>query len=318
MNIDLKNTKIVDEFGKPLIVYRSQKNNRIQSIDRSSNMKGIYFSANKESTKIYGNITKEYYLNIKNPLILKDKEWNLSLLPEWVYKKMISDGYDGAVWLRNGEMYEIIAFYEKQIIPIKEMKFTSIREWLNEQKEEPTYGCIMMDATKLSDWEERHLAGIDPKDVYIKPYDESFGLENNPHVTILYGIHEDEIDPEVIMETIEKDMDEVTVTITNISIFEVGEYDVVKYEVPVTEQLLKYRKLFEDNFPNTQTFPEYKPHVTIAYVKPGEGKKYVSKLDEPFEVTFNKGVYSWHEDGETIKREYVFKKPEDIVNLDKV
>ena len=78
--------------------------------------------------------------------------------------------------------------------------------------------------------------------------------------------------------------------------------------------------MFEDNFENTQTFPEYHPHMTLAYVKPGTGKKYVSNLDEPFEVTFTKGVYSWHEkdeDGEIIKKkkEYVFNTDDEEYKL---
>lgn len=115
---DSANTKIVDAEGNPLVVYRSQEDDREQGVDRQSNHKGIYFSSNKDSTKIYGNITKEYYLNIKNPLILKDSAWNLSILPEYLYDAMIRKGYDGALWLRKGEMYEIIAFYPEQITPI--------------------------------------------------------------------------------------------------------------------------------------------------------------------------------------------------------
>ncbi len=115
---DISKTKIVDEEGNPMVVYRSQEDEREQGIDRQANHKGIYFSANKESTKIYGNITKEYYLNIQNPLVLKDKEWNLSVLPAYLYDHMIRQGYDGAVWLRQGEMYEVIAFYPQQILPI--------------------------------------------------------------------------------------------------------------------------------------------------------------------------------------------------------
>jgi hypothetical protein len=120
--ISLSQTRIVDNEGNPLVVYRSQKDERQQGATRQSNQKGIYFSANEESTKIYGNITKKYYLNIKNPLVLKDKEWNLSLLPGYYYNLLIDKGYDGAVWLRNGEMYEIIAFYPEQIIPIVDIK----------------------------------------------------------------------------------------------------------------------------------------------------------------------------------------------------
>lgn len=63
-------------------------------------------------------ITKEYYLNIQNPLILVDKEWNLSVLPTYLYDYLIKQGYDGAVWVRKGEMYEIISFYPEQVIPL--------------------------------------------------------------------------------------------------------------------------------------------------------------------------------------------------------
>jgi len=122
--INLSQTAIANNEGNPLIVYRSQKDERQQGVTRQSNQKGIYFSANEESTKIYGNITKKYYLNIKNPLVLKDKEWNLSLLPEYYYNFLIKKGYDGAIWLRNGEMYEIIAFYPEQVIPISDIKET--------------------------------------------------------------------------------------------------------------------------------------------------------------------------------------------------
>ena len=62
---DLSDTKIVDERGKPLVVFRSQKDERDQKINRLDNLKGIYFSADEESTKIYGKLTKKYRLNIK-------------------------------------------------------------------------------------------------------------------------------------------------------------------------------------------------------------------------------------------------------------
>ena len=196
-------------------------------------------------------------------------------------------------------------------------RFQSFKSWLLEQeeKEAPTYGCVMLD-TNMRDWEDIHISGIDPNDVFIKPLDQSFGLEENPHMTVIYGIHENEVDPEVIMEVIKENMEDVTVMISKISNFESEEYDVVKYDIPVTEQIAHYRKMFENNFENTQSFTEYHPHMTIAYVKPGTGKKYVSDLDQPFEVTFNKGVYSWHEkddDGnvELKRKEHVFKDDEE-------
>ena len=194
--------------------------------------------------------------------------------------------------------------------------FISILEWVNEEeRREKTFGAVMIDAN-MRDWEDIHTGGIDPDDVYVKPYDNSFGLEENPHITILYGIHEDEVDPDVIMSIIEENMEDVNVMISKISIFEMEEYDVVKYDIPLTKQILKYRKMFEDNFENTQDFSEYHPHMTIAYVKKNTGKKYESDLNEPFEVTFTKGVYSFHEENnegeiETVRKEHVFNTPDE-------
>jgi len=202
---------------------------------------------------------------------------------------------------------------------MKKIVAESLNEWINEQKEEKTYGCVMLH-TNMRNWKEIHTGGIDPDDVYIKPHDKSYGLEEEPHMTVIYGLHEDEVDPEVIMSVIKENMEDVTVTISKISMFENDEYDVVKYDIPVTKQILKYRKMFEDNFDNTQTFSEYHPHMTIAYVKPGEGKKYISDLDEPFEVTFTKAVYSWHEKNENgekelKKKEYVFNTEDEEYKL---
>lgn len=196
------------------------------------------------------------------------------------------------------------------------MKFQSLNSWLKEEavkgkkpidnQQRDHYGCLMMD-TDIDNWEEYHTAGIDKDDVYIKPHDKSYGLETQPHITIVYGFHEDEIDEETISSVVKQNMKPITVSIDEVDIFENDEYDVVKYNVPVTDELQQYRDLFL-KFPNTQTFPEYKPHMTIAYVKPGMGKKYKRKLREPFNVTFTKGVYSFHnnpEDPEDFERRVI-------------
>jgi len=195
------------------------------------------------------------------------------------------------------------------------MKFQSIKSWLNEQKEskeaEPVYGCVMLEPKKIEGWEENHLDGIDEEDIFIKPNDDSYGLEEQPHITIVYGIHEDITDPKDIVRKMEKVLKPIEVEISEIDIFEGDEYDVVKYNVPVSKTLEKYRNIFLDSYENTQKFPKYNPHMTIAYVKPGTGKKYKKKLDEPFNVVFNRAVYSYHKDGD---EDHLIRKP---VNLEK-
>ena len=168
------------------------------------------------------------------------------------------------------------------------MKFQSFKNWLLERKNENlSYGCLMLYA-KVSDWNDK-IRIVDKKDVYEK--DDDYGYEKEPHITIVYGLHQDEIDNKELYEKIKELIRPVTVKIEKISIFENDEYDVVKFDVPVTDELKEYRKEFM-KFPNTQKFPGYHPHMTIAYVKRGEGKKYVQKLDKPFEVTFRQAVYS--------------------------
>jgi hypothetical protein len=175
------------------------------------------------------------------------------------------------------------------------MKFQSFLQWLNESDtsaNDEKFGCVMMDAD-IKNWTEFHTAGIEREDIYLKPYDDSYGLEEQPHVTILYGIHEKEVDPQRMADLIEYYMKPVTVTIKEVDVFPGKEYDVVKYNVPLTGQLQKYRDLFMQ-IPNTQTFPEFHPHLTLAYVLSGKGGKYKRELREPFQITFTKGVYSWH------------------------
>jgi 2'-5' RNA ligase len=192
------------------------------------------------------------------------------------------------------------AAFKHKDLPL-ENKFSSFNNWLSEQnedtkikkeEEDPKYGCIMMDAD-IKNWKEYHIAGIDEDDVYLKPYDDSYGLEENPHVTILYGVHEEEVDPQKMADMIEYYMKPVTVTIKEIDIFPGKEYDVVKYNIPLTGKLQGYRDIFLQ-IPNTQDFPKFEPHMTICYVKSGSGKKYKATLRESFQVTFTKGVYSWH------------------------
>ncbi len=173
------------------------------------------------------------------------------------------------------------------------MKAKTVLEIINESKKERDYfGCVMMDAT-VKDWMKKIKDIVDEEDLYIDPEDDSYGYNKDPHITIIYGIHEDETDKDEIIEDIKETLKPVHSKIKEISIFENDDFDVVKFDIPVTKQLKKYREHFLE-YPNTQTFPDYHPHMTLAYVKPGLGKKYIQKLEKSFDITFDKGVYSYH------------------------
>ena len=185
--------------------------------------------------------------------------------------------------------------------------FTSFKNWLNETKktDKTEYGCVMLFAT-IPDWEDR-LKIINKEDIF-DDETKDYGLEHETHVTLLYGIHLDETKPEKIKKFIET-FNSIDVSINEISCFENENYDVVKYDVPVTKELKEYHDAILANYPNTQTFPDYHPHMTISYVIPGTGKKYSKKI-KPFNVKFDTVIYSYNKKGES-KRTKIKIKLED-------
>lgn len=134
------------------------------------------------------------------------------------------------------------------------------------------YGCVMLyldfpEVNKIHDM-------INPNDIYEDPADDSFGLETEPHVTILFGLHS-----EVSTEDIENSLKKFTFgscRLTNASTFDGPPYDVLKYDIDgdgLYEANIELQK-----FPYTSDFPEYHPHLTIAYLKTGKGKRYADAL----------------------------------------
>lgn len=140
------------------------------------------------------------------------------------------------------------------------------------------YGCVMLyfDFPQLSKIHNM----ISDNDIYFEDGDRPFGLEDEPHITLLYGLHE-----EVSLEDVKSVLNKYTYSdcqVYNASLFQNEKYDVLKFDV-------KGKNLFETNrdlrsFPYTSQFDEYHPHMTIGYLKPGEGLQYSQRLNG---VAFN-------------------------------
>lgn len=141
------------------------------------------------------------------------------------------------------------------------------------------YGCVMLYFTfrELSRIHDLIL----PTDIYTEDNDKSFGLEDTPHTTLLYGFHK-----EVPVEAIEH-VTEIYTYYTckahNLSLFEAKDYDVLKYDIDGDN--LKETNSDLKHLPHTSTFPDYHPHLTISYLKKGAGQKYVDLLNK---LKFNK------------------------------
>jgi 2'-5' RNA ligase len=136
------------------------------------------------------------------------------------------------------------------------------------------YGCVMLyfnfpEILKIHD-------AINPKHVYTEEEDKTFGLEDEPHTTLLYGLH-----PEVTLNNVEAALSGYTYapcTVHNPSLFKNEKYDVLKFDVKganlhKTSEALK-------QYPYTSDFPDYHPHLTIGYIQSGMGQKYVDMLNK--------------------------------------
>lgn len=97
------------------------------------------------------------------------------------------------------------------------------------------------------------------------------GREEAPHITAKYGLHTDSPEGAIAAAA---GFGSIPVTLGDISIFEGPEADVVKIDV-LGDRLHELNALLADSLPHTDTHPTYQPHLTLAYVKPGLGKKYV-------------------------------------------
>jgi 2'-5' RNA ligase len=149
------------------------------------------------------------------------------------------------------------------------------------------YGCVMV-YLDMPNWESI-TSYIDEEDLY-KPENKRYGLETEPHLTVLYGLHSDVNDQDVLNVFKDVKSSDIQLDILGIDIFENKQFDVVKMNVK-SETLnnlnAELRKL-----PHTSDYPDYKPHITIAYLLPGRGKKYI---EPDYKFKFNqvkKVIYS--------------------------
>lgn len=164
-----------------------------------------------------------------------------------------------------------------------------------------SYGCVMLYFDIPKDKWKKIQDLVNDED--ISEVDGVEGRETEPHITLLYGIHEDVDDKAV--EAIINEFSAPEISLSKIGIFENEDMDVVKFDIKCKE-LNKMNKQLKE-LPHTSKFPTYEAHSTIAFVKAGRGKDYKQTLDKDDELILKptKIVYS-KPDG--TKNKYNFKK----------
>lgn len=131
------------------------------------------------------------------------------------------------------------------------------------------YSCLMLDLN-IKDW-DKLLDKIDDSLVYNNESNE-YGKETEPHVTILYGLHQGKEILNQLRDICSHCKSPIEIKVNRISIFETEDFDVLKFDVE-SEILTKLNKIIATSFENTNDYPGYLPHITISYLKKGTVKK---------------------------------------------
>lgn len=129
-----------------------------------------------------------------------------------------------------------------------------------------SYSCVMANLPDGPTREIRQWAKDNIPDSDLA----SDGREEHIHVTVKYGLHI--VDFTKVRDYL-KDLQPIPITLGPISLFRNDGHDVVKISV-ISPELVKFNKIISDSFEHTDTHPNYIPHITVAYVRPGQGQKY--------------------------------------------
>jgi len=170
------------------------------------------------------------------------------------------------------------------------MKYLKQFKMFLEKKREYDFGCVLIELDFPEDFWNNLISQIDEDDLY-KPEVERYSKETEPHVTVLYGIENDVDDKEVVDICKSFNGSDIKITCTNLECFQNKEFDVIKLTIdsPKLHEINSALKKVK----HTDSYPTYKPHATIAFLKPGMGPKYCRSIkpiiiDDIHNITYSK------------------------------
>lgn len=117
---------------------------------------------------------------------------------------------------------------------------------------------------KILSWCQENITDDDLYQV-----EDKYGRETEPHVTVLYGLLDSH--PEKFKKFF-AEQKPFNFELKKMSFFENEKYKVLKIEV-IGDNLIELNKKMKKEFYHKDSFPEYNPHVTIAYLKKGKQNK---------------------------------------------
>lgn len=108
------------------------------------------------------------------------------------------------------------------------------------------------------------------------------GRETDVHATVKFGLDAATTPDQVAAALAGAKAGTMTLGATNF--FEADEYDVVYVSVE-SPDLVALNKIISESLPVTDTYPEYVPHVTLAYVQKGQGAEIAKSLGDELSGT---------------------------------
>lgn len=118
------------------------------------------------------------------------------------------------------------------------------------------------------------------------------GLEKDHHATILYGIKTNSKE-EIKNLFFQLKTKSFWIDVVDLDVFK-NDGDVLVLKCK-SKELLKLRSKIE-KIPHKKTFKDYRPHVTLAYLKPGYGDIYKTYLKKKFKKGKFKVTYVYFSD----------------------
>jgi 2'-5' RNA ligase len=154
-----------------------------------------------------------------------------------------------------------------------------------------------------------------PNEIIYEPEHKWYGKTkpDQLHITVLYGVHINEADK--TKKILERIPPVLNATLGEVSLFECEKYDVLKIDVK-SPSLGKINEFLRRNVEYTNDYDDYKPHVTLCYLKKGMGKEYVGdKRFDGFNYKFDIFIYSdenWNKTPIQMQEEKIIQEIEQL------
>ena len=180
---------------------------------------------------------------------------------------LTSEGYS-TLTKNISESFVTSKNYIVEGIGIKKNTLISLKEKVH------TYDFVSIDMTNIlsmAQSEEFHnFQSSLPQELIYTEEKEDYGVERKHHITVFYGLPYNEYNFKLIKQYVNRHIKNVELEIKGISFFRLEDkpYDVMKLDIN-SEALNNIHYFIDDNFENENTFKDYHPHMTVAYIKKG-------------------------------------------------